>query len=83
MNDLSKKKNKHLLILGETELYIKYLESIIYYALDACKLEFEVIFFTIDSVEKHYVYLKKYKFCKNKLIVDNRGKRKISSVANL
>lgn len=83
MNDLSKKNNKHLLILGQTELYIKYLESIIYYALDACKLDYDVTFFTIESVEKTYIYLNKYKFSKNKLIIDKRGQRKISKVSNL
>ena len=41
------------------------------------------MFFTIESVEKNYIYLNKHKFSKNKLIVDKRGLRKISSQANL
>ena len=83
MNDLLKKKNKYMLILGETELYIKYIESILYYALETCEPDSDIIFFTIDSAEKSNIYLKKYKFVNNKLITDNRGKRKISNVKNL
>ena len=40
MNDLSKKNNKHILLLGQTEVYIKHLESIIYYAYETCKVDF-------------------------------------------
>ena len=83
MNDLLKKKNKNMLILGETELYIKYIESIFYYALETCELDSDPIFFTIDSAERSNIYLKKYKFVNNKLVTDNRGKRKISNVKNL
>ena len=48
MNDLFKKKNKFMLILGETELYIKYIESVLYFALEKHEPDFEVIFFTIE-----------------------------------
>ena len=32
MNDLLKKNNKHVLILGANELFLKYLESIMYFS---------------------------------------------------
>ena len=51
MNDLSKKSNKHILLLGQTEIYIKHLESILFYAFEACKVDFPCQFFVIDYIE--------------------------------
>jgi len=40
MNDLSKKSNKHVLLLGQTEIFMKHLESIIFYAFETSKFDF-------------------------------------------
>ena len=41
---------------------MKHLESIIFYAFEACKIDFTCQFFVVDYVESKYTYLKKYKF---------------------
>ena len=49
MNDLRKKNNKFLILICQSELFLKYIESVLYYSLKD-QVDHDIMFFTIDVV---------------------------------
>jgi len=87
MNDLSKKTNKNILLIGHNDLFLKYLESILYYGFQAANIpndDLELLIFTVDNIENNNnMNLKKYKFTSGKFVLEPRGRRRLTSSANL
>ena len=74
-------------MLGHSELFLKYLESILFYAYQASNIpndELEILIFAVDSIESNSsINLKKYKFTAGKFILEPKGRRRLASSSNL
>ena len=47
-------------------------------------IKFDILIFTIDSIESSNTFnLKKYKFTNGKLIIEGKGKRRLTGHTNL
>ena len=73
-------------MLGHSELFLKYLESILFYAYQASNIpndELDILIFAVDSIESNSINLKKYKFTSGKFILEAKGRRRLASSSNL
>lgn len=62
MNDLLKKKGKNILLLGQTELFLKYIDSILHFATKKDEDDVKVLYFTLNKGEKDQVCIDKHDY---------------------